>query len=103
VKDALREPTNLTAALSTYRTMYGVQDVPAEFVELQFAAFSPHGQPTLYLHGTNDGCVAADVVEPTLAVLPAGSAAHVIEGAGHFLQYEQPDRVNALIVDFLTA
>jgi pimeloyl-ACP methyl ester carboxylesterase len=103
VKDALREPANLTAALSTYRTMYGVQDVPVEFAELQFSPFVPHSQPTLYLHGANDGCVPADVVLGlTLDVLPAGSNAELITDAGHFLQYEQPDRVNRLILDFLT-
>lgn len=103
VKDALRDPANLTAALSTYRTVYGVQEVAAEFVELQFSPFSPHTQPTLYLHGATDGCVSPDVVGPTLAALPEGSQAHVIDDAGHFLQYEQPARVNQLIVDFVTA
>jgi pimeloyl-ACP methyl ester carboxylesterase len=102
VKDALRDPTNLTAALSTYRTVYGVQDVPAEFAELQFSPFSPHPQPTLYLHGAADGCVPADVVLGlTLDVLPPGSKAELVADAGHFLQYEQPEQVNALVIDFL--
>ena len=42
------------------------------------------------------------VVEPARAALPEGSRAELIVGAGHFLQYEQPDVVNRLIVDFVT-
>ena len=30
-----------------------------------------------------------------------GSRAVMVEGAGHFLQLEQPDEVNALILGFL--
>ncbi|MFG1782451.1 alpha/beta fold hydrolase [Rhodococcus oryzae] len=57
--------------------------------------------PTLYLHGEDDGCLdprLADLVGPGL---PAGSEAHLIAGAGHFLQLEQPAAVNARILDFL--
>jgi pimeloyl-ACP methyl ester carboxylesterase len=103
VKDALREPANLTAALDTYRCVYGVNAGDPAYADLQFAPFTPHTQPTLYLHGDQDGCVPGDVVEPALAALPEGSRAELITGAGHFLQYEQPDVVNRLIVDFVTA
>lgn len=103
VKDALRGPANLTAALSTYRCVYDFDLAGPEFAEYALAPFMPHPQPTLYLHGDEDGCVAGDVVEPALAALPEGSRAELVVGAGHFLQYERPEVVNALIVDFLTA
>lgn len=102
VKDALREPAHLTAALETYRAVYDMGRVPPELIGHLVAVFSPHPQPTLYLHGAADGCVPADVIDQTRAVLPEGSRAELIEGAGHFLQYEQPAAVNKLIVDFLT-
>ncbi len=101
VKDALRDPAHLTAALSTYRTMYDMALVPAAYLDGQLAVLSPHTQPTLYLHGSSDGCVPVDVVDETRQALPEGSRAEAIDGAGHFLQYEQPDRVNELIIEFL--
>lgn len=57
--------------------------------------------PTLYLHGTRDGCIA-----PSLAMgqeqLFAGPFESVhIEGGGHFLQLEAPDAVAGYIVDWL--
>jgi pimeloyl-ACP methyl ester carboxylesterase len=103
VKEALRGPANLTAALSTYRTLYDMSLVPPDLINHQLATLSPHTQPTLYLHGADDGCVAADVVPEVAAALPEGSRAEVIDGAGHFLQYEQPAAVNQLILDFIAS
>ncbi|MCX7622014.1 MAG: alpha/beta hydrolase, partial [Acidimicrobiales bacterium] len=57
VKDALRAPEHLTAALSTYRTMYDPSKQPPEFAPQAAAALNVPSQPVLYLHGANDGCV----------------------------------------------
>ena len=103
VKDALRDPSNLSAALSTYRSMFDLSLQPADLAAQMVAILSTPTQPTLYLHGADDGCIAADVVGPTRAQLSAGSRAEAISDAGHFLQYEQPDLVNDLVVDFLRA
>jgi pimeloyl-ACP methyl ester carboxylesterase len=57
--------------------------------------------PTLYLHGTEDGCLdprLADLVEPHL---PPGSEVHLIAGAGHFLQLEQPEETGRKVLSFL--
>lgn len=102
VKDALRDPANLTAALSTYRCVYGVEAVDPAYEALQFAPFTPHTQPTLYLHGDRDGCVPGSVLDDALAALPDGSRAELVVGAGHFLQYEKPEVVNPLIVEFVS-
>lgn len=103
VKDALREPAHLTAALSTYRSMYDFTQQPPEYAAQLMAILSGAPQPTLYLHGRDDGCVPGIEGPEVLAVLPEGSAVEVIDGAGHFLQYEQPELVNDLVVAFLTA
>jgi pimeloyl-ACP methyl ester carboxylesterase len=104
VKDALREPANLGAAIGYYRATFGgvgLDDTP-EVVELQNAAGGVPPVPTLYLHGSTDGCMGVDVVADTGAALTApGSRAEIVEGAGHFLHLEQPDVVNRIILDFL--
>lgn len=104
VKDALRDPAHLAAALGYYRaTIGGVGLVPA----LQAAEDAIGGtppQPHLYLHGRTDGCMGAEIAEMAAAFLPSpGSEAVIVEGAGHFLQLEQPDEVNDRIMRFLTA
>ena len=61
-------------------------------------------QPQLYLHGSDDGCMAAELARGAGAFLPIeGSRAEVIDGTGHFLHLEAPDTVNRMIVDFVSA
>jgi pimeloyl-ACP methyl ester carboxylesterase len=68
----------------------------------QDACSAPTPQPTLYLHGRDDGCVGAEWATDVLAHLPAaGSRVEIVDGAGHFLQVEQPDVVNRLILEHL--
>jgi pimeloyl-ACP methyl ester carboxylesterase len=44
-----------------------------------------------------------EVAETATAFLPAeGSRMEVVDDAGHFLQLEQPDVVNRLVLDFVT-
>lgn len=59
------------------------------------------GAPALYLHGERDGCMQAELgalYEPSLA---PGSRFERVPGVGHFLQLEDPARVNALIDDWI--
>ncbi|MBI2706667.1 MAG: alpha/beta hydrolase [Actinobacteria bacterium] len=102
VKDTLRDPGNLTAALGTYRSMFDLSLQPAEYAAETMAVLTPHPQPTLYLHGVSDGCVPGEVWNDVADVLPEGSRVEPIDGAGHFLQYEQPQLVADLIVGFLS-
>jgi pimeloyl-ACP methyl ester carboxylesterase len=55
VKDAFRGPANLTAALGTYRSMYDFSLQPVELAAQLAAILGPHTQPTLFLHGRDDG------------------------------------------------
>ena len=105
VKECLREPANLHAALGYYRTMlapdrFGLPETTAELMAILGA---PVPQPVLYIHGTTDGCIAVD--EPTMQRIPAflgpGSELARIEGAGHFFIVEKPALINDLIVRFL--
>lgn len=102
VKDALRDPAHLSAALGYYRAMLGADQSGA--TEVDAAALLPSPVPTLYLHGRDDGCMGAELVGGAQASLPTlGSRAEILEGVGHFLQLEDPARVNRLVVDFLAS
>jgi len=103
VKDALRDPANLQAALGYYRATLGDGLKDPALEPEQIATTLPTPQPTLYLHGADDGCIGAEVADGALASLGPGSEVVIVEGAGHFLHLERPAEVNQRIVGFLTA
>lgn len=104
VADALGTPDNLAAALGYYRAMFDPGRHVAQYAEAQAATQAPTPQPTLYLHGADDGCLGSELVGGAAAALPAaGSRVEIVEGAGHFLHLERPDVVNPLIIDFVRA
>lgn len=53
--------------------------------------------PLLYLHGGDDGCMHVEMARLAESNLPDGSSMVVVPRAGHFLQLEQPEAVNALV------
>jgi pimeloyl-ACP methyl ester carboxylesterase len=91
VKRSLAQPANLAAAIGYYR-----------------AAGAPGAtrtapQPTLYLHGADDGCIAARLARRAEPFLAPSSRMIVIEGAGHFLQLEKPAEINSRILAWVTS
>ncbi|MCU1352266.1 MAG: hypothetical protein JWM05_1475 [Acidimicrobiales bacterium] len=104
VKDSLRDPANLAAAIGYYRATLGNGLRDPELDAIEAAGGTPTPQPTLYLHGSDDGCMGADLVARAGEQLTAaGSRAELVPGSGHFFHVEKPVEVNRLIVDFLTA
>ena len=103
VKDALRDPANLTAALGYYRATLGAGARSPEHDAIEAAGALPLTQPTLYLHGADDGCMGAELItDALLTSMPhADSRIEVVPGTGHFLQLEDPATVNRLVLDFL--
>jgi pimeloyl-ACP methyl ester carboxylesterase len=88
VKESLREPEHLAAAVAYYRaTLLGTETERA----------APP-QPTLYLHGARDGCIRADLVRDAANFLAAGSRTVIVPDSGHFLHLEKPAEVNAQIL-----
>jgi pimeloyl-ACP methyl ester carboxylesterase len=101
VRDALGDPANLAAALGYYRATWGNEPVQSHYQPVQDAMATPHTQPTLYLHGRNDGCVGSVYAENVANELPVGSSSVILDDCGHFLQVERSGEFNRLVLDFL--
>ena len=109
VKQCLREPANLAAAIGYYRAA-GAADTPGAaaragsgYVAEQAAAGRQAPQPTLYLHGAADGCIGAELARGAEGLLAPSSRMIVIEDAGHFLHLEKPVEVNEHILGWVTS
>ena len=99
VKESLRDPANLSAAISYYRASSGAS---ARYPDQQLAVSWQAPQPTLYLHGAADGCIRVQLARRAEHLLAPGSRMTVIEDAGHFLQLEKPGEVNEQILTWVT-
>ncbi|NBT26070.1 MAG: alpha/beta hydrolase [Actinobacteria bacterium] len=104
VKESLADPAHLAAALGYYRATLGQGYRDPALAEAQTAMQTETpSQPVLYLHGETDGCIGVELARDADSRKPDNARVVVVEGAGHFLQLEQPERVNRLIVDWVTA
>ncbi|KAA1426099.1 alpha/beta hydrolase [Nocardioides antri] len=89
------------AALGYYRAQPRQWRLPGRYRHLAQAWVGSPRVPLLYLHGADDGCLDIRWAARVSARLPSGGRSAVITGAGHFLQLERPDVVNARILEFL--
>jgi pimeloyl-ACP methyl ester carboxylesterase len=96
LREALTSPENLHAALGYYRSMFAPRNIDTRLVNLPSV-------PTLYLHGSLDGCFLASSLTDVLESLAPHSKFTLVENAGHFVHLEEPDVVHQVIEDFLSA
>jgi pimeloyl-ACP methyl ester carboxylesterase len=101
VRDAIGAPEHWRAALGYYRATMRNSKPPAQYADLHDLWLSAPVLPTLYLHGTQDGCATSNYARWVGDVLPDGSDLALVDEAGHFLQLEQPEVVARHIVDFV--
>lgn len=101
VKDCLRDPANLAAAIGYYRATLGAGERSGEYDAIQQAGAGELTQPTLYLHGRDDGCIGVEVAESARTMCPWATI-EIVDAAGHFLQLERPATVTPRVVEFLT-
>ncbi len=90
--------TGFTGGLNWYRAADHI------WGEKQARPDEPVTVPTLFIAGERDPVrrIAGDPVD-TDALVPGLVGAHVVPGAGHFVQMEAADEVNRLVVEFLGA
>jgi pimeloyl-ACP methyl ester carboxylesterase len=108
VKDSLRQPANLRAAIGYYRAAGAAPadgaapGNAAPYSLEEQAARRRAERPTLYLHGSADGCIGADLIGDAASMLAPGSRLVVVPDAGHFLHLEKPGEVNRQILAWVT-
>jgi pimeloyl-ACP methyl ester carboxylesterase len=100
-QDCLRDPLHLSAAIGYYRAQFGSLSADPALEAEQAAAGSVPPQPTLYLHGTEDGCIGVGLAQGVAALLSEGSDVAIIPGAGHFLHLDRPGEFNQRVLAFL--
>lgn len=101
VKEILRKPASLTAALNYYRHSFNPPHQDSGLREIRKRYGEPINVPTLYLHGEQDGGIGVETTVGMEEWFQSGLIKHVIMGTGHFLHRERPNEVNSIILDFL--
>src|SRR5215469_2572171 len=110
VKDSLREPANLAAAIGYYRATGAAANpsgssgsaATGQYADEEQAAGRQAPMPTLYLHGAADGCIRVELARRAENLLAPSSQMIVIENAGHFLHLEKPAEVNKHILAWVS-
>ena len=92
------ERTGLTGGLNRYRNM------TRDWRELSPWRFAPITVPSLFIGGDRDGptILGTKAIENFGINLPNLVGSHLLEHCGHWVQQEQPEEVNRLLVDFVT-
>jgi epoxide hydrolase 4 len=93
-KLAWSEPGALTSMLNWYRAGFRVKPAPASDPLVQV--------PTLMIWGQEDRFLGPGVARSSYALCETARLEWV-EGATHWVQHEEPDRVNRLILEFLAS
>jgi pimeloyl-ACP methyl ester carboxylesterase len=101
VKETLRQPGVLTAALSYYRHSFNAAHHSPALAYIRARRGEAIDVPALYLHGREDGGIGAEVTEGMEASFSRGLKKYIIPGAGHFVHQEKPAEVNRLLLAFL--
>jgi pimeloyl-ACP methyl ester carboxylesterase len=102
VKQSLASDANVSAAVGYYRAMLGTTTGCESYGAEQQAATEVAPQPTLYLHGSDDAALGADIVVDPDTYLSQGSRSEFVEGANHFLHLERPEYVNRKILEWIS-
>jgi pimeloyl-ACP methyl ester carboxylesterase len=91
--------TGFRGGLNWYRNIDRNWELTAPWQDAQIR------QPSLFIAGARDsvitGLIGAKRINELERVLPNLKARLIIDGAGHWIQQERPNEVNAALIDFL--
>lgn len=93
-RNSWSQPGAMTAMLNWYRAL--LRHPPPSLADATVTV------PTLLLWGRRDRFLGCELAEASMALCPHGRLRYLDE-AGHWLHHEQPQQVNWLLTDFLTA
>lgn len=94
----------IAGVIGPYRATFNPQFADPDAEAEAAATLTAPPIPTLYLHGTTDGGLGAEIVGTAADHLPApGSSFQMIDGVGHFLHLEQPDLIAERICSWLSS
>jgi pimeloyl-ACP methyl ester carboxylesterase len=90
------------AAMGYYRcTVDGTKQSDDLIDEQMTVTGETLGAPALFLSGADDGLFIPEHFREGLDYCTAEARVEVLDGCGHFMHLEQPDRVNRLILDYI--
>jgi epoxide hydrolase 4 len=95
-EEALMGPDGLRGPINYYRAALRQRPSRAK------AQFLPIAAPTLVIWGLEDRHLGAEMAEPDRRLVPDVRVER-LPGASHWVQHDEPDRVNALLVEHLKA
>jgi pimeloyl-ACP methyl ester carboxylesterase len=87
--------TGFTGALNWYRNFDRNWETTAEIIDAKISV------PSLFIGGTADPVLTFTRADRAAEVITGPYQQVMIDGAGHWLQQERPDEVNATLLEFL--
>ncbi len=87
--------TGFTGGLNWYRNFDRNWELTAELADMKISV------PCLFIGGTADPVLAFTRADRAAEIVSGPYRQVMIEGAGHWLQQERPDEVNAILLEFL--
>lgn len=97
-------PDFVPVVIHSYRHRHGNAPSDPRFdeIERRLATRPPITVPTMVLHGADDAVSPPYRSAGHMALFPAGTARHVVAGAGHFMPREQPRAVVDALLTLLS-